>query len=266
MASPQKVTAFQALKPIFDELETSVHQSLHGLGFVKQRLYRRLNEVKAVEERYAAMARFHSICREFDRYDECVRNLRGNKFSGMAALVEFDNAVTNGYGFKAVKYFKEVLALNASSSYVLTFQGLFLIGQFPLLGEAFNQVKDKYQIQDPGCQMQEFLRGVQVAKSLGLEEERMARMYDVFGEVMRAEDVHWQTKNPNVKIFTLDQGGPSILLQYSVFKNAVVTAELNKKIALALADNNVATPGVSIRVKPEVKMTKEEQEEILAQI
>lgn len=266
MASAQRVTVYESLKSAFVELETSVHQSLPGFEFVKQRLLRKLIDQKNVDQRYSLLARFYSICRDFAEYEECVKNLRGNKFPELAALVEYDNAVTNGYGVKAVEYFKEILRLNAATSYVLTFQGLFLIGQFPLLGEAFNQVKEKYQIQDPELQMQEFLRGVEVAKHLGLREERMAKMYDVFGEVMRAENLRWQTKNPNVKIFEADQGGPSILLQYSIHKNAVFTADLNKRIALAIAENNLATPGISIRVKPEVKMTEEEQQAVLAEV
>lgn len=266
MATPQPQSDLQIYEKKLSEAEYLVFTNDDRKAFALAKIKSDIEKIKDVGTRFWLLSNFYTLKRDQRNVIEAIKNLRGNNYEGIADLAEMQSAVNNGYGSRVVQSARKVLENRSAISWVEVFQGLYLTGQFSLLDFIYNKVRMDQEIKDPDFKMMHFLKAVEISKEIGFSEELATKMHDIFGELMRAEGLYWTTDWKDIKYYGADKGGPSILLQYGVYLNAVEAARLNRKISQAFAENDISFPGVAYRVKPRKKMSESEQLAALAEL
>ncbi|MDH1252898.1 hypothetical protein N5C67_09570 [Comamonas thiooxydans] len=265
MATPQKVHILQELREQLAELELAVHEHNPSAELISRRLIARVGKITYARDRFIALSRIYSLRRDVINFNGAIANLRGNNCTSEADISVFEDAVTNGYGTVALEHFYRINKNKGYATAASLFEGLLACGQIKALQTSFEKVKDHLVVTEMGAIMPLVLQSSKIASELNINEQLLATMYDIFGAVLRERNIYWSTSSPQFKIRRFEEGGPSFMIQYDVHANAVETASLNRDIARALAAANAVAIGVSLRVRPEISMTLEEQEAALAE-
>lgn len=189
-------------------------------------------------------ARLFSATNQFEEYERWVRNLENLKYFDDARIVRFMHFINHGFASKALTLVDDVFSHPAGRNLMLLAEGAAAIGACQKAVALIDDSIDNHYVLQR-TENVTILRNIAFAlQELHVNDEQLAAMIDVAGEILRENDLYWLDRLPQMAAVTRKSDTPYFNFNYRVSVTPEEAAAMTWKLTETLIDRGLERDGI----------------------
>ena len=192
------------------------------------------------------LAKLASALGRDEEVERWCKNLEHNFYREQAMHMRFQHFVNTGYASKGQNLLPNIIANRSDQNLVHVMHGAIAMGAFNAANNALESADMRNENLGPTGFIDKIKARHPVVLELGLEDSRIAKMFDEAGAILRGIRMNWSSYDLSIIAIPRSSGGPAMSVEWPVALTPVEAAELTWQLTDRLVEKELDVPGFSI--------------------
>lgn len=246
--SPVAITIAEVLAEDFDAFHDTVVSWDHYDRVIFADLHARAMELSKTDvgNGNLFLAKLASVLGKDEEVERWCKNLERNLYREEAMHMRFQHFVNMGYASKGQNILPDIVANRSDQNLVHLMHGAIALGAFNAANNALENADMRHENLGPTDFIDKIKTHHPIVLELGLEDSRIAEMFDEAGAILRGNRMNWSSYDLSIIAISGSSGGPAMSVEWPVALTPVEAAELTWQLTDRLVEKDLDFPGFSI--------------------
>lgn len=188
----------------------------------------------------------YSSIGEFENFEHWAKNLELNNAKNYARAAYFQHYVNHGYASLAQKLITPLIESKGDIRLMNIAEGMYCVGAFQSVVDAVERSREKGVVLAMTNTFEDSKKVANVMNELHVQEDKIAKLLDCAGIVIRKHGLLWLSKSPKIKTLSQKSGGPAISIDWTVRVTPKLASIMNWDLALQIAEDDAHIDGIAM--------------------
>lgn len=241
------------------ELESEVLENL--LGFISEisqvdeydrvtfaKLLQQCDRLAKTNVVLASLYKSHlySTTGQFENFERWVKNVELNNAKNYARAAYFQHYVNHGFASLAQELIEPLIESKGTITLMNIAEGMYSVGAFQSVIDSVERSRENNLVVAMTRIFEESKKVVSVMDELQVKEDKIAKLLDCAGTVVRKYGLLWLSNAPRIKTLSKKAGGPAISIDWTVRVAPKTASVMNWDLAVQIAENDAHIDGIAM--------------------